>query len=175
MRSLKDFDRNYSTEIRSLPADWRRSMITISMAGEPAVIACLGIFGFLLSISRHKPASWHAFLYAGIAYGVNICLKLILHRKRPHGRVIRTLGVQSYSFPSGHAFGSVLLYGLLTFLAIRHLASAVAVLTAGLLLLLIFSIGISRVYLGTHYPSDVAAGWLLGAISLAIVIVLAFA
>jgi membrane-associated phospholipid phosphatase len=174
MHSIRQFDHRYTTGIRSLPDQWRGSLSAVSLAGEPAVIVLLGVCGFWTSVLRHKPRVWHVFIYAGIAYGINILLKLLLHRKRPHGRVIKTLGIQSYSFPSGHAFGTVLLYGLLAYLASRHLAAVIAGLTVALLFALIFVIGISRVYLGTHYPSDVLAGWLLGGASLAIVISLAF-
>lgn len=174
MRSIKKFDSKYTSDIRSLSQEWGRSLTAVSLAGEPVVISCLGVAGFLISVLRHKSAAWHAFIYAGIAYGLNILLKLVMHRKRPHGAVVRTLGIQSYSFPSGHAFGTVLLYGLLAYLASRHLAHLVAGLTTALLFILIFLVGISRVYLGTHYPSDIVAGWLLGAISLAVVITAAF-
>jgi undecaprenyl-diphosphatase len=174
MRTVREFDTKYTSEIRSLPDDWRRSLTAVSLAGEPVVIVCLGLAGFVISFLRDKPASWHAFVYAGIAYGINILLKLILHRKRPRGKIVTTLGIQSYSFPSGHAFGSVLLYGLMAYIASRHLATAVAAITVILLLVLIFFVGISRVYLNDHYPSDIVAGWLLGAVSLAIVVTIAF-
>lgn len=173
MHPIHWFDSHYTSRIRGLPQSWRPWMRAISVAGEPFIVFLVGLAGFVLAADRGHPAIERAFIYAGVAYGVNILLKLLLHRKRPHGRIIRTLGIQSYSFPSGHAFGSVILYGLLAYLAFRHLNGPAEVLLAVLLLGLILMTGISRVYLGSHYPSDVLAGWLLGALSLAIIIPLA--
>jgi undecaprenyl-diphosphatase len=85
-----------------------------------------------------------------------------------------TLGVRSYSFPSGHAFGTLIFYGLFAYLDYTYLSSPVNWLITILLASLISLIGISRIYLKTHYPSDVVGGWLLGAISLLLIIELAF-
>ena len=148
-------------------------MLTFSFFGEPVVIILLGLFAFLLAHQNHHPFVERTLFYAGIAYGLNILLKLVLHRQRPHGRIIKTLGIQSYSFPSGHAFGTVVLYGLLSYLAFKRIGGSSEVLLGVILIGLIFITGVSRVYLGTHYPSDVVAGWLLGFISLIIVIGLA--
>jgi undecaprenyl-diphosphatase len=71
----------------------------------------------------------------------------------------------SFSFPSGHSVGAVVLYGILTYLIWSHLhdfAQRAAVIASALLL--IAGIGISRVYIGVHYPTDVAAGYAVGLI-----------
>jgi undecaprenyl-diphosphatase len=148
-------------------------MRAVSSIGEPLVVVSIGLAAYIGARQRQHPAIERAFIYAGMAYALNILLKLLLHRKRPHGRIIRTLGIQSYSFPSGHAFGTVLLYGLLAYLAFRHLNGPVESILSCLLVALIFVMGLSRVYLGSHYPSDVLAGWVLGFLSLAAVIALA--
>jgi undecaprenyl-diphosphatase len=68
-------------------------------------------------------------------------------------------------FPSGHALVSMVIYGLLAYLAWHHLGHPVLRWSAvGLLGALVFLIGLSRVYMGRHYPSDILAGWLLGAL-----------
>ncbi len=149
-------------------------MTVLTIAGEPLVVVSLGVLG-LLSASQHKqPAIEHAFAYGIIAFGLNTILKLLLHRTRPHGLIIRTLGLRSYSFPSGHAFGTVIFYGLFAYLDIKYLAHPWNTLIAICLALTVFLIGVSRVYLGAHYPSDVVAGWFLGVVSLAIINSLAF-
>jgi undecaprenyl-diphosphatase len=79
--------------------------------------------------------------------------------------------IKSYSFPSGHAYGGMVIYGLLAYLAYKHLPHPWNLLSALLLGMLIIVIGVSRVYLGAHFPSDVAVGWLLGAITLALILI----
>jgi undecaprenyl-diphosphatase len=87
--------------------------------------------------------------------------------------------MNSYSFPSGHALGSMVVYGTLVLLLTRGkakrtdnthtpTANASSILRCpawfdlGQVGLLIFCIGASRVYLGAHYPTDVLGGWAVG-------------
>jgi undecaprenyl-diphosphatase len=76
----------------------------------------------------------------------------------------------SYSFPSGHTVGSTVIYGLLAYLAWQYLPQPWNVIGAIFCVLLILLISLSRIYLGAHFPSDVVAGWVLGAIGLAVII-----
>ena len=162
MRVAHQFDRTYTARLRGLPESWRPIMLGLSFIGEPWVVLLVGLAGFLIVAARPQPAIEHAFIYSGVAYGCNIALKLLLHRKRPHGRIVKTLGMKSYSFPSGHAFGTVILYGLLVDLALKYLTHPLSYIIAILVTAAILLIGLSRVYLGSHYPSDVVAGWILG-------------
>lgn len=90
-------------------------------------------------------------------------LKRVIHRVRPEFGA-RFLHGQSFSFPSGHAFGSIVAYGLLAFLIVdfyrpdRNIRRVVI----GIVTALVFAIGLSRTYLGVHYPSDVVGGWAAG-------------
>lgn len=99
----------------------------------------------------------------GIVYG----LKALFHRARPEA-AFASLG---YSFPSGHSFAAVTLYGMLAYWLARAVPGHRAwIWTGGALLILL--IGFSRIYLGVHYASDVAAGfaaglpWLWGCLTL---------
>lgn len=89
-------------------------------------------------------------------------LKAIFQRARPDAYFDYALP-SSYSFPSGHSLSSVCFYGILAWLVtarMKNRAAKIAVWT--LAVLLIFLIGLSRVYLGVHYPSDVLAGYAAG-------------
>lgn len=93
-------------------------------------------------------------------------LKIIFHRQRPLESLIHESG---NSFPSGHATGSFVLYGLLCYILLRYWvkprwARIVVILATAVMILLT---GLARVYLRVHFPSDVAAGWGAGAIILA--------
>jgi membrane-associated phospholipid phosphatase len=98
-------------------------------------------------------------------------LKLWFHRDSPS--VTWALAREpTFSFPSGHAMLSLVIYGLLLDLIVRLSHSRLLDITAILVALpLILAIGVSRVYLGVHYPSDILAGYPLGAIWLLAVIV----
>lgn len=93
---------------------------------------------------------------------LTLIFKHIFLRSRPsHLRLVEQGG---YSFPSGHAMVSICVYGYLLYLALKIRNKALRYVTVGLLSLLIISIGISRIYVGVHYPTDVMAGYLLGII-----------
>ncbi len=94
--------------------------------------------------------------------------KLAFHRPRPE---LAVYAEHSFSFPSGHATVAVAFYGFLSYLLIRFTPNwtrKVNLFFAGILLIL--SIGLSRIYLGVHFLSDVWSGYLVGSMWLIIAI-----
>ncbi len=106
------------------------------------------------------------------AFALNEALKQHFHRARP--LVPWSIGDQhTFSFPSGHSLFSVVLYGTLAYIALHDAASVRRHITILVLAILMpLGIGISRIYLGMHYPTDVAAGWLTGALWLGAVLMI---
>lgn len=105
---------------------------------------------------------------AGLLIGTNLViisilnqtLKSLLQRPRPIGfRIINETG---YSFPSGHSMISMAFYGFLIYLIYKNIKNKCLKFTLIIsLFILIIGIGLSRIYLGVHYTSDVFAGFLL--------------
>lgn len=92
---------------------------------------------------------------------LNQILKNILQRPRP--TEYRIISANGYSFPSGHSMVNMAFYGYLIYLIYKHVNNKYLKWTLMVLLaLLIILIGISRIYLGVHYTSDVLAGFLMG-------------
>lgn len=96
---------------------------------------------------------------------INQILKLIFQRDRPIG--YRLIEMTGYSFPSGHAMVSMAFYGLLIYI-IYHLIKkkSLRITLVTINIIIIFLIGISRVYLGVHYLSDVVTGYSISIIYL---------
>jgi undecaprenyl-diphosphatase len=102
----------------------------------------------------------------GGAASLNLLLKHLFERSRPE--LFRVVEAAGFSFPSGHAMVSLCVYGMLAFLIARYSQRwrwRLAVCT--LAVALVAAIGVSRVYLGVHYPTDVVAGYTAGATWLA--------
>ena len=92
---------------------------------------------------------------------VNEVLKELFKRERPD--ILQLVTVNGYSFPSGHSMISMSFYGLLIFIFLRHIdCKHLRVSITAVLGFLIFLIGLSRIYLGVHYASDVIAGFIFG-------------
>jgi len=91
---------------------------------------------------------------------LNQLLKNILQRPRPNEfRIVEETG---YSFPSGHSMASMAFYGYLIYLIYKYVKNKYLKWTLIVLLgILICTIGISRIYLGVHYTSDVLGGFLI--------------
>lgn len=116
----------------------------------------------LLYKYRYRIESIWLFINTALIAGLgNYLIKFLFHRKRPD--VTHLVFAPHFSFPSGHAMASSLFYGtliLLTPLLIkkRNLRLLVQVGLASLIVL----IGVSRIYLGVHYLSDIIGGFMLG-------------
>lgn len=137
--------------------------LDITALGSATVLglAVLGVVGFLLLQGAWRSA---LFVLAASSGGwvLNAVLKELFGRARPavvpHLREVVTL-----SFPSGHAMTSAAVYLTLGALLMRIVKPPLAKFycMSGAMLLTVL-VGVSRVYLGVHYPTDVLAGWLLG-------------
>ncbi len=95
-----------------------------------------------------------------IIFFSNQLLKNIIQRPRPEGfRIVEQSG---YSFPSGHSMVSMAFYGLFIYFIHKKVKNPIIKWTCNIMLsLLIIFIGLSRIYLGVHYASDVVAGFCL--------------
>ena len=92
---------------------------------------------------------------------LNSLLKSAFARERPYSLML--IQEQGYAFPSGHAMNNAALYAMITLVVFRHTKNAKARTAAVVIsLLMAFAISVSRLYLGVHCASDVAAGWALG-------------
>ncbi len=141
-----------------------RIMLGFSFLGSFVTITvlCLAILGVFLYFRRLRLAALLGITMVGMV-ALDFSLKLAFHRPRPVA--FFGLSPNSYSFPSGHAFGSLCFYGVLAaiFAARARGKSAKWCIWTGAVLL-IGMIGLSRIYLGVHYPSDVIAGYCAGAV-----------
>ena len=119
-----------------------------------------GISICLLLLIKNKKVAISVLLNLILASLTNYILKQILQRPRPIE--YRIIDENGYSLPSGHSMVSMAFYGYLIYLIYRQIKNKYikwSLIT--LLSLLIISIGISRIYLGVHYTSDVIAGFLV--------------
>jgi undecaprenyl-diphosphatase len=135
-----------------------------SFLGSVAVVTtfCVLAIAAFLYFRQARTAALLAVTMAGMAV-LDVALKLAFHRHRPVAYFGPTPA--SYSFPSGHAMGSVCFYGVLAaILAARARGRGAKLCIWAGAVLLIGMIGYSRVYLGVHYPSDVIAGYCAGAV-----------
>ena len=114
----------------------------------------------LVTIIKNKKIGLSIFANLTIVTILNQLLKRVLQRPRPtEYRIIEETG---YSFPSGHSMVSMALYGYLIYLIYKYVENKyVKWILISLLSVLICLIGISRIYLGVHYTSDVLGGFLI--------------
>ena len=167
---LHEFDEKVSGMITSLPIFLHQFFIFITTLGDPLVTIGIGgavaLWGYLGANTR--------LLISGtvvwITLIIGLILKILFGRARPLTEYAANIRVDAFSFPSGHASGSIIAYGLLAYIAWQVLPQPWSSIVVVALIALIILIGISRIYLGAHFPSDVIAGWLLGGVVLAMVI-----
>jgi membrane-associated phospholipid phosphatase len=157
---LTGFDQTVAEWIVAWRAPWLTGlMLAITQLGSASMIIIVLTVGTVAGLRRWRRLDV-IFLNLGTtgAYLLNEALKQIFRRVRPPLPWLGTAG--GYSFPSGHSLVSMVVYGILAYLLLRNLKNlAWRSIFAAVLLMLPILIGISRIYLGVHYPSDVLGGW----------------
>ena len=148
--------------LQSHGTEWGETVFaTISLLGAQVLIAVLVAVAILLIRKR----AWRPLATLVVACGggalLNSALKAIFHRTRPLSAA--EFRLTSWSFPSGHAMDSLIVYGLFAFWLVRRLPERRhAIIIAAVVL--VGAIGFARIYLGVHYVSDVVAGYCAGAV-----------
>lgn len=138
-----------------------RLMLTITQLGNPSIVVLVASVSLaILWLQRYKQEA-KVFAIACLGGAVlSTGMKLAFNKPRPE-LWQRLITEKSFSFPSGHALGSVVLYGFLAYLlAIAYPKfSRIIYIVA---VVAIMAIGLSRLYLGVHWPTDVVAGYGIG-------------
>lgn len=144
--------------LRNTPAD--RVMAALTMAGDGIVLTVLGvvIVGWLLWRRAWPIAGAAALAIVSSSLFVPF-MKTVLQRARP---IEIYTGADAYSFPSGHATLGTVIFGVLAVLVSLRLGRWGKALVFAIFGSLVVAIAFSRIYLGAHWPSDVAAGFLFG-------------
>ena len=114
----------------------------------------------LLIVIKNKKIAGCIFCNLPISALINFIIKQILQRPRPNE--FRIIEEKGFSFPSGHSMVSMAVYGFFIYLIFKFVRNKVLkTIYICFFGILIFSIGISRIYLGVHYTSDVIGGYLI--------------
>jgi undecaprenyl-diphosphatase len=139
---------------------WTQLFLAVTRLGSTIVLIIIGCVAGIIFISLRwfRPLLVLIVVMSGQA-ALHHGFKLLFARPRPSS-LINYATVESFSFPSGHAVSSLCLYGTLAWIIGTSLENPAAKVGIGIFAaVLIFLIGMSRVYIGVHYATDVIAGF----------------
>ena len=140
-----------------------RLLVVITNIGNPSVLLAASLLLATFLLWRKQKAETVTLAIAAIgALGLNIVLKDLFARTRPE-LWQRTVEVNFYSFPSGHAMMSVVVFGIIGYLLATHMPRW-RLAIASSIVLLVCAIGFSRLYFGVHWPTDIVAGYAAGTV-----------
>ena len=140
--------------------DMTNIMQFITFFSDP--IWCILLSCLMILFVKNKKISKAFLLNLILVFLLNYVLKILFSRTRPVD--INLIVETGFSFPSGHAMMSLGIYGFLIYLLLLSDKNKISkIIGTCFLILLIFLIGISRIYLGVHYATDVIAGFIISA------------
>jgi undecaprenyl-diphosphatase len=141
---------------------------TLTAMGSSLVVLPIFLVAVALLIIRRR---YGASLFLGVALGgsllIDFLMKLVFQRPRP--KLDYAAVLPDYSFPSGHSMNGVVFYVSLALILWSVFGRRVGVPALLIASILAFGIGVSRIYLGYHYLTDVVGGWLAGIVWLLVV------
>jgi membrane-associated phospholipid phosphatase len=164
VRRYKPVDMRVFDRLKVLTGErTNRFMLFITLLGKHQFLIPANILVIFYCLLLQKQ-SWFSVRVAAIALSslaLMFLLKYLFQRKRPLAPLLSA--ARGLSFPSGHAIMAVTFYGLIIYIITHSMeAGWIRYLLTALLVILIFLVGFSRVYLRVHYASDVLAGFIVG-------------
>jgi undecaprenyl-diphosphatase len=139
-------------------------MLQITHLGDREVVIAVMVGAIIgLLIGGRCRSALILFLSSLLAYGINEFTKVGVARPRPEVASVLGPRPHSYSFPSSHALLTAAVYGSLALLWIGQLRSRLKkTLVVSLAVVVVMIVGVSRLYIGVHYLTDVLGGWIAG-------------
>lgn len=169
-RSIRAFDQTVQKLVDRLPRSLSPTMLFFTLIGQPpftvGIAAVTFGYGWALELPHYL---WAGATAIGTIVVVSL-LKLVLRRPRPSNDYVRHMLIQTFSFPSGHAAGALVSYGLAATI-IGFLWPPFAIVAWIVAIIIVALVSLSRVYLQAHYASDIIGGWLVGGVGLALIVV----
>ena len=162
---LASLNRNAVDALNHLVAGQHAAVTVLTaitgLGGRPILFWLVTVSTVTMLIRRQYQLTMYMVVTGLGALALDPAIKLLVGRLRP---VVPTpvAIAPGNSFPSGHALDSTVFYGVMLLVFLPIIPRRLRRLIIGLVVALVVMIGVSRVALGVHYPSDVAGGWLLG-------------
>ncbi|KXT75979.1 phosphatase PAP2 family protein [Streptococcus sp. DD12] len=163
--ALKPFDHMIQTAVRGqLPAMATAFFSHLTVLGNTSTqVVLIALIALLFASPWVKWYAESLYLLANGLVGGLLILTLKNIYQRPRPSISHLVEASGYSFPSGHSLGSMVIFGTLVIVFWQRFGKSIW----GKCLVLLFAsliglIGLSRIYVGVHYPSDVLAGFVLG-------------
>lgn len=161
-------DNSISYYVYSLRTGWLTAVMRFfTFLGSQGLIAGWVLVIIFLTRRKHQKKMFIFTILLLMGYAADSWLKLLFKVPRPDISVLTQISVfinaDLYSYPSGHAMNSFLFYGAVSYFIFhltkdKKLSFQISIVS----LAVIFLVGLSRIYLGVHRPSDVAAGYVAG-------------
>ena len=145
------------------------ALVATTLANVFVAISSAVVISILLFVYQRKADALVTLLVL-LPQGIALAIKELVDRPRPEFSLL-TSSPHNPAFPSGHAVHSLLLFGIFMVILAGFIKPVwLKVTVQSMLGLMILACGASRVYLGVHWPSDVIGGFLLGGISLMVLV-----
>jgi undecaprenyl-diphosphatase len=168
---LASFDRNVVDGLNHAVAGQRVAVTVLTaitnLGGRAILFWLVTVSAATMLIRRNYQLTAYLVVTGLGALALDPAVKLLVGRLRPMVPAPVTTA-PGFSFPSGHTLNATVFYGVMLLIFLPIIPRRLRKLATGLVVAIVLLVGISRVALGVHYPSDVAGGWLLGVAWLAI-------
>lgn len=167
---VHSFDGRITLWVQAWPAWLYQPMLAITNVGQPLTVILFAVGLLIWSLwQRQDKLAISSAVILGTTIVTSI-FKLIMRRSRPDTEYAANLMYQSFSFPSGHAAAATVGFGFLAYAAFMNLPAPWNIILGVVVAIFGLLVCLSRIYLGAHFPSDVAGGIVLGLAGLAVII-----
>jgi len=169
MHLIQAFDQRVTQQIQAIGGPrFGKLMWMATFAGNGVILVIITGLCAVAAVHNGDTAMSSAFVISGFLMLLYNASKFMFKRRRPDNLYANRF--RTTSFPSGHAADSVAIYGLIGYVIATHFGAPFYLLGITIGVVAPFITGISRIYLGAHYPTDVLGGWIIAALGLGLVI-----